>query len=123
MALEVAAWQTDRGGLTLWVPAAKELFARLRAGESYTVASDWDGTAFALADPCETVVGFVQGPAPEGTCADEFVVTLATEPGDIEERFEWYSKLGFAAADDRGPPPHPGGAGARGPGVFFNICL
>lgn len=99
MALDLhGATVDDDEMLTIWVSGAAALFARLRAGESYTVEREWDGSRFVLVDPCGTRVAVVEAPGP--TTA-ELEVRLDTDEFEFDERSEWYVRLGFVEDDER----------------------
>ncbi|MBX7160419.1 MAG: hypothetical protein K1X95_09030 [Acidimicrobiia bacterium] len=99
MALDLhGATVDDDEMLTIWVDGADALFARLRAGESYTVEQEWDGRQFVLVDPCGTRLAVAEAPAP--TTA-ELEVRLDTDEFEFDERSEWYVRLGFVEGEER----------------------
>lgn len=99
MALDLHGATVDGDDLlSIWVVDADLLFKRLRAGESYTVAHEWDGTQFVVVDPCGTRVGVAEAPGPT---TSELEVRLDTDEFEFDERAEWYARLGFVEADER----------------------
>lgn len=99
MALDLhGATVDDDEMLTIWVSDAETLFARLRAGESYTVEHEWDGKGFVVVDPCGTRLAVAEAPGP--TTA-ELEVRLDTDEFEFDERAEWYVRLGFVEDEER----------------------